>query len=187
MDLLQLTKYRNIKSKHLSTGNQQRLGLAKALMHEPKLLLLDEPINGLDPSGIVEIRELLNALSSNGTTIFLSSHILSEISKLAHKIGIIHEGQLIRELSNTDLEDQLQKKLIIDTLDNEKALPILNEAGYKVSMNSDNLLETKNHKAIHAPVAISVLLVSHQLPPKEIFRFEENLEDYFLHLIKRNP
>jgi ABC-2 type transport system ATP-binding protein len=185
LDLLQLNRYKGVKSKHLSTGNQQRLGLAKALMHEPRLLLLDEPINGLDPSGIVEIRELLKDLSSHGITIFLSSHILSEISKLAHKIGIIHEGILIRELSNTDLEHQLQKKLIIDTPDNEKALSILNRAGFMVAKKTGNLLETNHHKSVHAPEAISELLVNHQLPPKEIHLVEEDLEDFFLHLIKK--
>ena len=104
---LKLSNYRNIKSKHLSTGNLQRLGLAKALIHKPKLLLLDEPTNGLDPSGIVEIRNLLKELSSKGTTVFLSSHILSELSKLADKIGIIHEGKLIKELLHDELEKQL--------------------------------------------------------------------------------
>ena len=84
---LNLTEYKNRKAKHLSLGNNQRLGLAKALIHNPKLLILDEPINGLDPAGIVEIRELLTDLAHNhNTTIFLSSHILSEISKLAARI-----------------------------------------------------------------------------------------------------
>ncbi len=76
IEKLKLTKYRNIKVNALSLGNQQRLGLAKALIHKPKLLILDEPINGLDPEGIVEVRELLLELASNGSTIFLSSHIL---------------------------------------------------------------------------------------------------------------
>ena len=81
IDRLKLDPYKNKKEKNLSSGNKQRLGLAKALIHKPKLLLLDEPINGLDPAGIVEIRELLKELAENHkTTIFLSSHILSEIS-----------------------------------------------------------------------------------------------------------
>ena len=185
IDLLQLKRYQKTKSKHLSTGNQQRLGLAKALIHQPRLLLLDEPVNGLDPSGIVEVRQLFQELSLNGTTVFLSSHILSEISRLAHKIGIIHEGQLIRELMNNDLEEQLKKKLIIDTEDNSKALPVMTDAGYNVSMNREGLLEIKNPDAVHDSAAISVLLVNHQLPPREIFLFEENLEDYFLHLITK--
>jgi ABC-2 type transport system ATP-binding protein len=185
MDLLKLNKFKKTKSKHLSTGNQQRLGLAKALMHEPKLLILDEPVNGLDPSGIVEIRELIEKLSSEGTTIFLSSHILSEISILANKIGIIHEGKLIRELLNTELEEQLQKKLIIDTIDNNAAIPLLTESGFNVRINNKGMIETNHPSAVHSPETISELLVKHQLPPKEIYLFEENLEDYFLSIISK--
>ncbi|HEX5002621.1 MAG TPA: ATP-binding cassette domain-containing protein, partial [Bacteroidia bacterium] len=96
---LKLEKYRHKKEKFLSLGNKQRLGLAKALVHQPKLLILDEPINGLDPEGIVEVRSLLLELAAKGTTIFLSSHILGEISKLAHRIGIIHRGRLVKELT----------------------------------------------------------------------------------------
>jgi len=98
---LQLEKYKNKKAPYLSSGNKQRLGLAKALIHKPKLLLLDEPINGLDPAGIVEIRNFLKELSENSnTTIFISSHILSEIAKLATRIGIIHNGKLVKEVSS---------------------------------------------------------------------------------------
>ena len=99
-------------------GNNQRLGLAKALIHNPRLLILDEPINGLDPSGIAEIREFLKKLvQENSTTIFLSSHILSEISKLATRIGIVHEGRLIKEIDSGQLENQIIKKLCVDTND----------------------------------------------------------------------
>jgi ABC-2 type transport system ATP-binding protein len=99
IEKLNLSNYINTKAKHLSLGNQQRLGLAKALIHSPKLLILDEPINGLDPEGIVEVRRLLQNLSANGTTIFLSSHILGEIAKLANRIAIIHQGKLLEELN----------------------------------------------------------------------------------------
>ncbi len=93
MDKLYLVPYRNIKVKNLSLGNAQRLGIAKAMIHHPDLLILDEPANGLDPSGIVQIRELLIDLAeTHGVTIFISSHILGEISRLATRIGIIHEG-----------------------------------------------------------------------------------------------
>ena len=161
------------------------MGLAKAIMHEPRLLLLDEPVNGLDPSGIVEIRELLHELSHGGTTVFLSSHLLSEVALLVNKLGIIHEGKLIRELRKNELEERLQKKLIIDTKDNTLAEKILNEAGYKVSLNPDGKLETSEENAVHGSENISGLLVKEQLPAREIYLFEENLEDYFLHLITR--
>jgi len=184
MDNLKLTRYRDTKGKHLSTGNQQRLGLAKALIHKPKLLLLDEPINGLDPSGIVEIRDMLKGLSHEGITIFLSSHILSEVSKLADKIGIIHDGKLIKEHTHTELEEQLKRKLIIDTQDNHRAIQILINNGVNTAENPDGHIETYNEKAVTAPEKISELLVNNQLPPKRIYLFEEDLEHYFLRLIQ---
>ncbi len=87
IEKLKLTKYRNIRASALSLGNQQRLGLAKALIHNPKLLILDEPINGLDPEGIVEVRELLIDLARSGSTIFISTR--REIDKRTNKTRII--------------------------------------------------------------------------------------------------
>lgn len=97
--LLGLGEYAERTSAHLSLGNRQRLSLARALIHSPELLILDEPANGLDPAGIVEIRTLLRRLADAGTTIFMSSHILSEIDQLADRIGIMHEGRLIEEVN----------------------------------------------------------------------------------------
>src|SRR3990172_8418694 len=88
-----LAAYAGRRTGNLSQGNAQRLGVAKALLHNPKLLLLDEPANGLDPAGIVEVRELLLELTrEQGVTVFMSSHILAEVSRLARRIGIIHKG-----------------------------------------------------------------------------------------------
>ncbi len=183
--VLQLDQYKNKKAKHLSMGNNQRLGLAKALIHNPKLLILDEPINGLDPAGIVEVREFLKDLVKNhNTTIFLSSHILSEISKVATRIGIVHEGKLIKEINTNELEDQIIKKLCVNTNENQKALQILNENGFKASINGNGLIESTEIDAIQQPELISALLVNNNLPPKMISVFEEDLEAYFLRMIK---
>jgi ABC-2 type transport system ATP-binding protein len=98
--LLGLEEYADRKSAHLSLGNRQRLSLARALVHSPELLILDEPANGLDPAGIVEVRTLLRRLADDeGVTIFMSSHILSEVDQLADRIGIMHQGRLIEEVS----------------------------------------------------------------------------------------
>src|SRR6266498_1208406 len=98
IEQLALVSYADRKAGTLSMGNLQRLGLARALLHEPELLILDEPANGLDPAGVVEIRELLRMLThEKGVTIFMSSHILTEVDRLATRIGIIHRGKLIEE------------------------------------------------------------------------------------------
>lgn len=186
IEKLKLTKYRNIKVNALSLGNQQRLGLAKALIHNPRLLILDEPINGLDPEGIVEIRELLLELSKNGSTIFLSSHILSEISKLANRIAIIHEGKLIKELTNQELSSQIIKKILVQTTENKKAIKYLQNANYSVLETKQNLIEVTNSGAIEKPELITKLLTENDLPPKQIFLFTEDLEMYFLRTIKEN-
>jgi len=112
VDRLYLNRHIHKKAKHLSLGNKQRLGLAKALMHNPKILLLDEPMNNLDPAGIVEIRELLRDLSANsGVTVFMSSHLLEELSKLATTVGIIHEGRFMEEIKMDKLEQEPEKDL----------------------------------------------------------------------------
>lgn len=135
---LNLSNYSHVKVKHLSQGNLQRLGIAKALLHNPDILILDEPINGLDPAGIVEIRGLLKDLSLNhNKTIFISSHILEEISKLADKIGIIHEGKLLKEINESQLQKELIKKLIIKTRDNNKALNLLISQNIRAQINNE--------------------------------------------------
>lgn len=182
--VLQLTTYQNKKAKYLSMGNNQRLGLAKALLHNPKLLILDEPINGLDPAGIVEIREFLKDLVQNhGTTIFLSSHILSEISKLATRIGIVHQGKLIKELNTSLLEQQIIKKLCVNTGDNKKAMEPLAGKGFLCSLNDSGVIEMTEVFAICQPEAIADLLVRSEIPPKMLNVVEEDLETYFLRMI----
>jgi len=182
--VLQLGHFKDRKAKFLSTGNAQRLGLAKTLMHNPKLLLLDEPINGLDPAGIVEIREFLKDLVKNHhTTIFLSSHILSEISKIATRIGIVHNGRLIKEINTGDLDQQIIKKLSVNTSDNHKALQILNDRNITATINESGILESEDSNAIAQPEFISTILVNSGIPPKMINVIEEDLESYFLRMI----
>ncbi|HET6557008.1 MAG TPA: ABC transporter ATP-binding protein [Prolixibacteraceae bacterium] len=182
--VLQLEPYKDKKAKYLSLGNGQRLGLAKALIHRPRLLILDEPINGLDPAGIVEIREFLKELvRNNHTTIFLSSHILSEISKVATRIGIVHQGRLIKEINTNELDQQVIKKLMINTSDNHKALQAMNIEGYKAKINGSGYIETTENRAVAQPEILSSLLVNSGFPPKMIYVDEEDLEAYFLRII----
>ena len=118
IERLGLADYADRRAGNLSQGNAQRLGLAKALLHAPKLLFLDEPANGLDPAGIVEIRELLLELTrEQGLTVFMSSHILAEVSRLAQRIGIIHQGRLLQELNMEELERNRRRRLLVRVRD----------------------------------------------------------------------
>ncbi|GAB6393075.1 MAG: ABC transporter ATP-binding protein [Treponematales bacterium] len=181
IEKLHLTAYLNTKAKHLSLGNKQRLGLAKALMHKMKLLILDEPVNGLDPEGIVEVRELLQDLAVKGTAIFLSSHILGEISKLANRIAIIHRGKLLEELNSDELQDRLTKKLFVNTNDNNAAMQHLRQ--YNAILEGDEIaIDCK--QAVEKLEDISALLAANGLPAKQIVTFTEDLEGYFLRTIK---
>jgi ABC-2 type transport system ATP-binding protein len=187
MDRLNLGRYRNIRVKNLSLGNAQRLGIAKAMFHHPGLLILDEPANGLDPSGIVQIRELLADLAVNqGVTIFISSHILGEISKFATRIGIIHEGQMIRESDVEQLHNARYKALLVNTLDNATALESLTQKGYAPGQLPDGSIELKDTAAINHPEQVSSLLVSQGLPPTRIAVEEEDLEHFFFRIIQPN-
>ncbi len=184
---LKLDSYKEVRAKNLSLGNAQRLGLAKALLHNPDILILDEPANGLDPAGIVEIRELLKGLACNhGVTIFISSHILGEISRLATRIGIIHQGSLIQEIDTNELENLCKKRLVLDADNKEAARLKLLENGFPVNVSEEGLLEVKEDDAIKHPEKIANILVYAGLPPKMLKVEEENLESYFLRIIGVN-
>lgn len=186
MDQLKLTHYAQKKAKNLSLGNAQRLGIAKALLHEPEILILDEPVNGLDPAGIVEIRELLQDLAFNkGVTILISSHLLGEVAKIATKIGIIHDGQLIQEIESAKLNTLLNQRLIVDTRDKNLAARTLSTAGYSPILNENGLIEIYNASAIRHPEHVAEYLVQNGFPPIKLTVEEENLESYFLRIIRK--
>ena len=184
IDKLQLGTYANRKAKDLSLGNNQRLGLAKALIHNPEILLLDEPTNGLDPAGIYEIREMLSDLALNhGVTIFISSHILGEISRFATRIGIIHEGKLMKEIDASQLETLCSKRLLINANDIEMATSILIQHGFILEKSNDNLIEIKDESAILKPDTVATIMVNAGCPPTLLKVEEEDLESYFLRTI----
>jgi ABC-2 type transport system ATP-binding protein len=187
MDDLKLTQYSNRKAKHLSLGNAQRLGLAKALLHHPSILVLDEPANGLDPAGIVEIREMLCDLAANhGVTVFISSHILGEIARLATRIAIIHNGKLLQELDAGQLNDCRKKQLLVNARDNEALRQFLAASNYSVEPTEAGHLALSEPKAIANPDTIAQLLVEAGIPPTFLKVDEEDLESYFLRIIGVN-
>jgi ABC-2 type transport system ATP-binding protein len=179
---LGLATYTDRKAGGLSTGNLQRLGLARALLHKPELLILDEPANGLDPAGVVEIRGLLAGLAHDkGITVFMSSHILTEVDRLATRIGIIHKGRLLDELDAKRLEELRSRRLEIKTRNLEAAHSALTQAGFAVKAN-ENTLFLNEARAIDAPDKVATILVNAGTPPTRLAVEQENLEDYFLRL-----
>jgi ABC-2 type transport system ATP-binding protein len=182
---LGLEAHRNKKVKYLSLGNRQRLGLAKAMIHDPEILILDEPINGLDPAGVVEIREALLDLSKNhGVTVFLSSHLLEELAKLAGRIGIIHEGKLVQEIKMAHLEESLRKRLVLGGRDITAMKLILSEHGYHFEENADGHLILSDGHATEEPEKLNELLVRSGQPPTQLHMVAEDLEGYFLKTIQ---
>jgi ABC-2 type transport system ATP-binding protein len=164
IEQLQLEPYRHVKARNLSLGNAQRLGLAKALMHRPDILILDEPTNGLDPAGIVEVREMLRAMAKDqGITIFISSHILGEISRLATRIGIIHQGRLIQEIDARELDAVRSKKLLLDPGDRPALVEGLQKLGLKVAQREDQLLEVMQEEELES----YFLRIIHQSQPTD--------------------
>ncbi|MFB5678020.1 ABC transporter ATP-binding protein [Paenibacillus terreus] len=181
LEKLKLTFYEHTKAKDLSLGNAQKLGLAKALIHNPDILILDEPTNGLDPAGIVQVRQLLQDLARNhGVTIFISSHILEEMSKMVSRIGIIHQGRLIQEMSAGELNQAFHRRLWVDTQQTEAARAKLADEGYTVHLSENGWLEVTSEHAIRHPEQIAQLLVHADLPPSLLKVEEESLESYFL-------
>lgn len=182
IERLGIAPYADRKAGTLSTGNFQRLGLARALLHEPQLLILDEPANGLDPAGVVEIRELLASLvHEKGVTVFMSSHILTEVDRLATRIGIIHKGRLLEELDAGKLEELRSQRLEIKTRNLEAAQSTLAQAGFAVKI-SDSAIVLNEARAIDAPEEVATILVNAGMPPFRLAVEQEDLEEYFLRL-----
>jgi ABC-2 type transport system ATP-binding protein len=182
IDELGLAPYADRRARDLSLGNQQRLGLAKALIHKPRLLILDEPANGLDPAGVVEIRYLLQTLAAQGTTVLLSSHILAEVARLATRIGVIHEGRFITELSTSDLPRRVHRRLAITTRDQDAAARVLRTGGHDPAEQQGRLVLTGS-RAIEHPDDIATQLVQAGHPPTHLAVEEEDLETFFLRLV----
>jgi ABC-2 type transport system ATP-binding protein len=186
MELFGLTSYRDRRAAALSTGNLQRLCLARAMLHDPELLVLDEPANGLDPSGVVEIRELLRSLArSRGVTIFMSSHILTEVDRLATRIGIIHEGRLIEELDADRLNRLHASRLEIRVRQAALAQQALRSAGFEAQF-VDGTLILADDRAVETPDEIATVLVRAGTPPIHLAVAHEDLESHFLRLIGRS-
>ena len=173
------------KAKQFSLGMKQRLGIAMALVNKPELLILDEPINGLDPQGIAEMRSILHHLCyDKGITILISSHILDELAKVATQYGIIHEGRLLEEETKEELFSKCCERLELKTNDISRTLEVLNMMGFsKMEVKDDaiNIYERLNEGG-----AITIALAKENIMTNEIAVKTDALEDYYFQLTGGN-
>lgn len=170
------------RTKHFSLGMKQRLGIGLALVGEPDLLVLDEPINGLDPQGIAEVRDMLRRLQEErNMTILISSHILEELSKIATDYGIIHNGSLLQELTQEELMRRCCERIELTLAMPEQALPVLDRMGFTnyqvVDKEHIHIFERLNESA-----ALNAELVRAGIEVRGISITNEELESYFLNL-----
>ena len=184
LELVGLSNTGNKKTSQFSLGMKQRLSIAIALLHNPKLLILDEPTNGLDPNGMIEIRELLLKLNKEeNITILISSHLLSEIEKLVSHIGIINKGKLIVQGTLEELEKKQKETLqiILETNDISKTITILT--------NNDVPFEVKDNKIVVPHLKKKLIskinkdLVEENIEVYEMSLVTNNLETIFMNLI----
>lgn len=186
IELLNLVKldYKSKKIvKKFSLGMKQRLAIALALLGNPDLLILDEPINGLDPEGIRQIREVIQYLNENKKmTIIISSHILGELSKIATRYGIIRDGQMIEEISAKELDQKCRDYLLLKVEQVEKAIPLLeNDLGiYNYIVHENN--EIRIYDNIESS-KINLVLIKHNIKINQIYYQKQDLESYFLEKI----
>lgn len=180
LDLVGLQDTGKKKAKNFSLGMKQRLGLGIALMGDPEFLILDEPINGLDPMGVVEIRELLKRLNREyGITILISSHILSELHLLATHYGIIHRGELLEQLTVAELNAKCQQYLHIKVDQPDKAAAVIETALYtrEFEVLPDGAI--KLFKYLDTPGKVSKTLTDQGLIIEQFMPMGEDLESYF--------
>lgn len=181
IDLVNMTAAADRKVQEYSTGMKQRLGLAAALLHEPELVILDEPTNGLDPAGMREIRDLVRALADQGITIFLSSHLLHEVEQVCDRIAVINKGSIVTQGAVTDLLNgpQLVKLRVPSPAQAKEAMCTLPGVD-KIETNGAYIQVT----GISSETAVAHL-TSHGIIPSEVSTGQSDLESLFLELTQK--
>lgn len=184
LELVGLKDVEKKKVKNFSLGMRQRLGIANAIMGNPKLLILDEPINGLDPMGIVEIRELLKKINKEkDMTILISSHILSELSELATTYGIISNGKLIEEITAEELAEKCRQYIDLKVDDTSRAVTLLER---ELGISDYEVLEDKKIKVfsnLENVGEVNSILSKSGVIVESISIKGQNLEEYFMNKI----
>jgi ABC-2 type transport system ATP-binding protein len=171
------------RTRTLSLGNAQRLGLAKALIHRPELLVLDEPANGLDPAGVAEIRALLLELAHDGVTVLLSSHLLTEVARLAGRIGVLDRGRLVWEGATADLVARARPRLSVTVRDRTAGAAALRAAGYRTGNAEGEEFVLTEERAVRRPDDVAALLAGAGCPPTRLAVERDDLETCFLRLV----
>lgn len=184
LKLVELDGIEKKKAKNFSLGMKQRLGIAMALLGNPEFLVLDEPTNGLDPEGIIEIRTLIKKLNKEkGITVLISSHILGELSKLATRYGIINDGKLIEEFTEQELKERCRANLTIKVDDVQKAASILENIFKTKNFNILNENSIELYDKIDNPGIINSELAKNDIVVNSISYKEADLEEYFMKAI----
>lgn len=181
LKIVKLYEQKDKLVKNYSLGMKQHLGIALAIIKFPKLLILDEPTNGLDPAGIQEIRELIKSLPQKyDMTVIISSHILSEIEQMATTVGIINKGKLLFEGQLTELEED--EKYLFETSDDALAEQLLMRKGFELEENQSIVLKDYNKTNIAAAVKV---LVANDIDIYQVRMVRKSLEEVFLDMTGR--
>lgn len=171
------------KVKNFSLGMKQRLALAIALITNPEFLILDEPANGLDPKGIIEIRNLMYRLAQNmGITLLVSSHLLDELAQVATHYGIIHKGRIVKQLSAEELAKESRQYISIVTKDSTKACALLLEHFGITDFKAVSAAELRIYEQLDKTGEMSTLLVRNDIVIESIGISKQKLEEYFMNL-----
>lgn len=181
LEMLHLSDAAKKPVKKYSLGMKQRLGIARAILCKPELLVLDEPTNGLDPAGMKQMRELFKMLCREyGITIMISSHMLSEIESIADTIGLIHQGNMVKEISMKEISEMNTAYIELAVEDTKKGAYVLAD---KLKLNNFKIVDEHNIRIYDNQAStqeISKILSSHDVEIVSIGRKSETLEDYFL-------
>lgn len=179
-EIVGLTDRIHEKVRRYSLGMRQRLGLAQALLARPKLLVLDEPTNGLDPAGMREFRELMRRLADGGMSVFVSSHLLSELEQMCHRVAIIKSGRIIAEKRMSDIMEGSARRVLVRVNDVTVAERVLIETGLAVQVTADQLLSVQIGPDVVPPMVRT--LVSANVDVFSVEPVKESLENTFLDL-----
>ncbi|MBR4083667.1 MAG: ATP-binding cassette domain-containing protein [Lachnospiraceae bacterium] len=172
---------RNKKVKDFSLGMKQRLGIALALINSPELLILDEPVNGLDPMGMVDVRKLLRSLcEDDGITILISSHILAELYQLVTDYIIISHGQILETLSKEELDNKCSAYILLEAPETQAALKILTEHDVKLVLNENESINIYDDVSIKD---VAKWLFDANILVTLLMKYEKSLENYYMELL----